>query len=206
MTFASNKSIYWVSASFIETLKITNFVPYLKNKPKNQTGQVGEPFSFSIPDSTFIDDDGNSTLTYYVTSRLPSGLDFDSDTRTIYGTPAETGQTNVNLTAIDAAEVSAVTSFSITINKASGIDQEQLEQAVQIFPNPARDEINLSLGTVDYKRAMVSVTDLVGKEIYSSIIINRAMAAINLPGNPAGIYFLHLNIDGLIINKKVFLE
>lgn len=206
MTFASNNSLYWVSTSFIETLKYTNFVPYLQSKPTNQTGKVGEPFNYVLPDSTFIDDDGNSTLTYYVTSRLPAGLNFDSDTRTINGTPTEDGRTTVNVTARDTAEASALTSFSITINKASGINQEALENAVQIFPNPAKEVINLSLGAANYNTAIVTVTDGIGQEIFSSIIHNHAIASINLPGNPSGIYFLRLNIDGVIIQKKFILE
>jgi hypothetical protein len=91
MTFGSNNAMMWVSASFIETLRNTNFVPYQKTKLKNQAGKVGEAFNYTIPDSSFIDDDGNNTLTCYVTSRLPLGLDYDPDTRTFSGTPTEAG-------------------------------------------------------------------------------------------------------------------
>ncbi|MCX6225161.1 MAG: putative Ig domain-containing protein, partial [Bacteroidia bacterium] len=206
MTFASNKSIYWVSTSFIETLKNTNFVPYLKTKLKNQTGKVGESFSYTIPDSTFIDDDGNNTLTWYVTSRLPEGLNFDADTRTLSGTPSEAETFKVTVLAIDSSEVSVSTTFTLKINNSSGLNIEALEQAVQIFPNPAKDRIYLSIAKADYCQANISITDLSGKQIFSSIIQYSPLAMINLRANPAGIYFLKLTVDGVVINKKILLE
>jgi len=206
MTFGSNNALYWVSTSFIEALRKTNFVPYLKNKPKNQSGKVGEPVNFNLPDSTFLDDDGNSSLTWYVTSRLPSGVGFDPDTRTFSGTPTESGTFSVTVLAMDPTEASASTSFSLKINASSATFTETLERDVQIFPNPAKDKIFLSLAKADYCQANIMITDLSGKPIFSSILHNSPLAMINLRDNPAGIYFLRLTVDGVSINKKILLE
>jgi len=206
MTFGSNKALYWVSTSFIETLKNTNFVPYLKTKPKNQTGKVGESFSYTVPDSTFIDDNGNSTLTYFVTSRLPSGLDFDSDTRTFYGTPTEAGTFTVTVLATDAAEVSASTTFSLKINVASGIDNQDLDEKIRLFPNPVKDKLQLSFGTEAYRNANIMISNISGEIVVSSLVNHGSTATIDLTGKAPGIYFLLLNIDGEIINRKFCLE
>ncbi|MFA6127737.1 MAG: putative Ig domain-containing protein [Bacteroidales bacterium] len=206
MTFGSNKSIYWVSTSFIETLKNTNFVPYLKSKPKNQTGKVGELFNYVLPDSTFIDDDGNNTLTCYITSRLPSGLEFDSETLTLAGTPTEAGTFTVTVLATDAVEASASTTFSLKINVASGIDNQGLNQNIRLFPNPVKDKLHLSFGTGAYRNANIMISSIAGEIVVSSIMHRGSTATIDLTGKAPGIYVLRLSIDGEIINRKFCLE
>jgi len=88
----SDTYVYWVRIdNIIDSLRHTNFLPYLKTKLKSQTGKVGEPFSYTIPDSTFIDDDGNNTLFCNVSSRLPAWLNYDPETRSFTGIPTESG-------------------------------------------------------------------------------------------------------------------
>jgi hypothetical protein len=71
MTYVSNKDIYWVGSGFIDSLKYTNFIPYVLNLIPDQTAIKGELFTFTIPDTTFVDDDGNNTLTYH--AKLTNG-------------------------------------------------------------------------------------------------------------------------------------
>jgi len=119
MTFGSNKDLYWVSASFIESLKHTNFVPYLKSQIKDQTGSVRHSFSFIIPDSTFTDDNGNNTLTYSAVlsngNSLPSWINFEPTTKTFSGLPLETGEVDIKVIATDSAKASVSCKFSIII-------------------------------------------------------------------------------------------
>ncbi len=206
MTFSSNKTLYWISAGFIDRLRNSNFVPYVKTKLKNQTGKVGEAFNQVIPDSTFIDDDGNNTLSVYVTSRLPNGLNFDSDTRTFSGTPSEAGTFTVTVLAIDSEEASVSTTFTLKINNSSGISVESMERDVVIYPNPARDRIHLSFGNPDNQQATVIITDLSGKQIFSETIRTTSTVTIDLPQSPKGIYLLSLKLGGSVINKKIYLE
>ena len=203
----SDTYIYWVRIdNLIDSLKHTNFLPYLKTKLKSQTGKVGEAFSYTIPDSTFIDDDANNTITCNVTSRLPAWLYYDPETKTFTGIPTEEGNVNIAVKAIDSDGAFASTSFSLKIEKSSGSTDQPFEQSFRLFPNPARDKIHLSFGTADYENAKVSITDRVGKEIFSEIIHSCSTATIDLPACPAGIYFLSLTIDGAVFDKKIILE
>jgi len=59
---------YWVKIdNIIDSLRNTNFVPYLNQAIPNQSVDSSQSFNYTFPDSTFIDDDGNNTLTYSAT-------------------------------------------------------------------------------------------------------------------------------------------
>lgn len=93
----SDVGIYWVRIeNLIDSLKNSNNVPYLKNKIENQAGIVGIPINFTIPENTFIDDDGPTIFIYNATLNtgqpLPVWLRFDSKRRMFYGTPTEKGE------------------------------------------------------------------------------------------------------------------
>ncbi len=117
MTYGSKGDIYWVSSSFIEKLKHTNFVPYLNGKIPNQSYPISQPFNFTVSEKTFIDDDGNNTLSYSSTledgNPLPTWLSFKPDTRTFSGTPVEKGINKVKVIVTDKA--GAVASAVLTI-------------------------------------------------------------------------------------------
>ncbi|MFA6127740.1 MAG: putative Ig domain-containing protein [Bacteroidales bacterium] len=207
----SSYFIYWVAIdNLIDSLRQTNFTPYVRYTLQNQTFKTGRSNSFAISDSSFIDDNGNNTLTYTASlsngNPLPSWLSFDPDSCSFIGTPTEAGSFYVKVTATDPAAASAMATFTLRVTDASGIDEQALEKSIQVFPNPARETVNLSFGTTGYKSAIISVTDQIGREIYTATIHNSQLATINLPGNPAGIYFLSLNIDGTLLRKKIILE
>jgi len=116
----SKNYVHWVKIdNVIDSLKHTNFVPYLKNQIKEQTGSLGHLFSFSIPEDTFIDDDGNKTLTYYATlsdgNLLPSWLRFETSTGIFSGTPTETGELSIKVIATDIAKASTSCTFQLLI-------------------------------------------------------------------------------------------
>lgn len=206
MTFGSNNSLYWISTSFIETLRNSNFIPYLKTKPKNQTGEVGASFSFSIPDSTFIDDDGNATLSLFITSRLPDGLVFDTDTRTLSGTPTESGTFTVNLMAVDDADASATTTFSFRINASSGVGDQSCVETIRVYPNPVKDKLHIDFGTETNRNTNILVINTLGKIVLNESSVRVSDTTLDLQGITSGIYYLKLTIDGKVINRKFYLE
>jgi hypothetical protein len=115
--------IYWVKADFIDSLKHTNFTPNLKSVIPNQRDTTGHLFNFQIPDSTFIDDNGNNTLTYNALLNnekyLPGWLSFNSATRTFSGVPDTTEIDSIKITATNTAGASVSTQFTITVASPS---------------------------------------------------------------------------------------
>ena len=112
---------YWVKIdNVIDSLKYTNFVPYVRNQIKSGSIQVGRLFSFSLPADTFIDDDGINTLTYSASlvdgSPLPVWLLFDPSTQTFSGKPAAITSITVKVTASDQNKATVSCTFSLNVS------------------------------------------------------------------------------------------
>ncbi|MEI7727737.1 MAG: putative Ig domain-containing protein [Bacteroidota bacterium] len=209
MTYGSNKDLYWVSTGFIDSLKYTNYLPYVKTTIPNQTAMKGALFTFTIPDSTFIDDDGHNTLTYHAKltsgSPLPAWLTFDTITGTFTGTPAIVETLNNRVTATDTAGASASTNFKITINNPVSIDQINGQGGgVLVYPNPTSGVINISCDAFSGKPSMVEIRNTEGKAVLIKSFQNKM--CIDITGNPKGIYLLKLLNDREMIVRKVVLN
>lgn len=116
----SDARLYWVRIdNIIDSLKKTNYVPYMNNQIMSQTAEINRFFKYTIPDSTFIDDDGNTTLNYKATledgTSLPSWLSFNSQTKTFSGMPEKLETISILLTAIDNENVSISCKFKIEV-------------------------------------------------------------------------------------------
>lgn len=211
MTFDYNMGIYWVSASFIDSLKHTNFIPYLKNQIKNQTDTVGHSFRFTISDTTFFDDDGNNTLTFAAAlsngNPLPKWLPFDPDIKTFSGTLDSIGIFSIKVTATDTAEASVSTTFTLkVVSNPTNLKQQTFKENIQIFPNPTNDKVTVSFGSLQFKSAVAEITDISGKLISMYTYYESSTITIDLTGNPKGIYILNLTIDGYKLSKKILFE
>ena len=209
MTYGSNKDLWWVSASFIDSLKYTNYRPYVKNPIPDQTATVGQWFNFTIPDSTFMDDDGNNTLTYNAKlsngDPLPGWLTFDSIAETFTGTPDAIQILNIKVTATDTAGASATTPLKIRVTLETSIDSvNRQRESVKIFPNPTSGTVNVSLDVFSDEMAIVEIRNLVGE----CLLKNRFKKSItlNLADKPKGLYILKLQIGNEIIVRKVVIK
>ncbi len=101
-----------------------NAAPVLENAISSLNAIAFQPFSFTLPDDTFSDPDGDS-LTYIATlengSPLPEWLEFDSITGTFTGLPTQDaiGNLTIKLTASDGT---ASVDTELTINVLSKPD------------------------------------------------------------------------------------
>jgi hypothetical protein len=201
----SDTYVYWVRVdNLVDSLRNTNFIPYLKNKPGDQADTVGKLFNYTIPDSTFVDDDGNNTLVYTAKllsgDSLPAWLAFDPITRRFSGTPIMVGTLNLKVTATDKANVSVATSFKLLIKESAAINQND-KQGVIIFPNPSTGRIRISLDQYDGKTASFEILDLAGQRIMKNIFTNDI--SIDLADKPKGMYILKLSVDDEIIIRRI---
>lgn len=82
------------------------------------------------------------------------------------------------------------------------------DKAVNVFPNPARDVLNIKIDTNNSKQARIILTDLIGQQV---LMLQRELKqgvnylTIQNPGLK-GIYILTIIADGPKINKRVIFE
>ena len=118
-----------------------NNTPVLSNEIADQTASVTEEFSFTIPENTFSDPDGDA-FTFVVSldddSPLPDWLSFDSETRTFTGTPPEGSENttiSIKVVADDGNGGTVSDVFDITIiitNNNPVVDSQISDQSVSV--------------------------------------------------------------------------
>jgi hypothetical protein len=202
--------IFWVSANFTERLKHTNFTPYLNIQIPNQTDTVGQLFNFTFSDSTFIDDDGNNTLTYSATlsngNPLPSWLSFNPATRTFSGTPTTIGTTGLKVIATDTANATATCTFNLNVVEHTSI-RPMNENIInefklfQNFPNPFNPSTIISYSLLNNSNVSIKLYDILGKEITTLVdsFQKRGMYDVTVNMNnlnlASGLYFYTLTVN-----------
>lgn len=207
--------IYWVSSGFIDSLRSTNFVPYLNYQIPAVSFQVGQLCNYTVPDSTFIDDDGNNTLTYSATlsngNSLPAWLSFDPVTKTFTGTPTASGNLNVKVTAKDSANISVSCTFAINIT-ITGIDEtkEQLPKSINLYqnyPNPFNPETTIEFAIPGNEYASLRIYDTLGrevKEVFSgNLNAGNHSFVFDAENISSGIYFYVLKTNIFCAQKKM---
>ena len=221
-----NYATYWIRVdNIIDSLRHTNFPPYVKWVPASQTSTVGVPFHFTIPDSIFCDDDGNNTLTYTASlnngSPLPSWISFDPVTRTFSGTPLASRPIplSIKVIATDTARASVSSAFGLEITDPTGIEamNGQLPKESQLFqnyPNPFNPSTTIHYTLAKSSFIKLNIYNLLGQKIrtirntfqtageYS--LVWDATDERNTPVS-SGLYFYRLEADNLTVQKKMLL-
>ena len=78
-----------------------------------------------------------------------------------------------------------------------------------IYPNPSRDVFNISFTSEDVQSLKVRVLNVIGDELINENLeqfVGEYTKAIDLTKNAKGIYFLEIETNDGIINKKLILQ
>ncbi len=213
---------YWIRIdNIIDSLKHTNYTPYLNYQIPNQTDSIGADYSYTFPDSTFFDDDGNNTLTYTATlsngNPLPSWLSFNSSTRTLFGVPVTAGNNSIKIIATDTANSAVSCTFNLKIeNPVTNVNDNQQSlndfKLYQNYPNPFNPttKIQYTVGDAYYAspvRVTIKVYDVLGNEVKTLVDEEKPSgnyeAEFNAGNISSGIYFYSLKTNTFSEQKKM---
>lgn len=201
---------YWVKIDeLVDSLKKTNYVPYVYNLIPNQTDTIGKFFNYTVPDSTFIDDDGNNTLIYSAKltsgSPLPAWLAFDSISCNFSGYPPLVQTLSINVTAKDAQGIATSTSFKLFIKESTVSNQIYMENKNFVFfPNPSKGVINITTKEFSPKYIIIEIRNMEGKIIHKDRFKNEIQ--IDLSAQPKGVYLIKIVNENEILTKSICLE
>lgn len=108
----------WVETSFRLTVKSSaaNLPPTVANVIPNQSGVVGQNFSYTLPIKSFRDPEGGDIRVETVT--LPSGL--SNNNGVIFGTPTVGGEFKITVRGFDPGGLFAETTFLLTLRLPNG--------------------------------------------------------------------------------------
>ena len=80
---------------------------------------------------------------------------------------------------------------------------------LDIYPNPSRDVFNISFTSESIQDLKLRVLNVIGEEIVKEELaqfIGEYTKQINLKDNAKGIYFLEIETNDGVINKKLILQ
>ena len=80
---------------------------------------------------------------------------------------------------------------------------------LDVYPNPSRDLFNISFTSEDIQNLKVKVLNLIGEELINETLeqfIGEYSKQIDLSNNAKGIYFLEIETNDGVINKKLILQ
>jgi hypothetical protein len=141
---------------------------------------------------------------------LPSRVGWVSNNNTFVFTDNSTlvpGQQRFYFVEIKQADQQMVVSSPIwyTFTGPVGINESTITPLeVSLFPNPAKNEISLSLNSCD-KPAFIRITSTEGKLVKQTELRENTMR-INTSDWSKGIYIMNIKQDGQEVNKKLVIE
>lgn len=208
---------YWIKIdNIIDSLRYTNFSPYLNYQIPAQSAVAGQSFSYTIPDTTFFDDDGNNTLTYSALLSngmpLPAWLSFDPATRTFTGTP--TGAVNIFIKVTVKDSSNAFVSCTFAINVITGINDNkgELPESINLYqnyPNPFNPTTTIEFAIPKSGRYTLGLYNTLG-ELVKEISAREYEAGyyqetFNAASLTSGIYIYRLTGNNANIVRKMVL-
>ena len=80
---------------------------------------------------------------------------------------------------------------------------------LDIYPNPSRDVFNVTFTSEEVQDLKVRLLNVIGEELINEDLqqfIGEYTKQIDLTGNAKGIYFLEIETNNGVINKKLILQ
>lgn len=94
-----------------------------------------------------------------------------------------------------------------TIKVPTSLIENDITSQIAIYPNPATNQINLSIGLPSYQQAHVTLSSVTGQLIHTHTLHGDKQYIIERNILPAGLYFIQLQIDNYTtISRKIILE
>jgi len=99
-------------------------------------------------------------------------------------------------------------SVSSTCTLFTTIDEETIgEETIFVYPNPAKEFINLEFSGLNYENISIEITDVFGKVVQKEISKNEnQMFNLNVSSLAGGYYVLKISSGNSVIQKKIIIS
>jgi hypothetical protein len=101
--------------------------------------------------------------------------------------------------------VPALSTTAVLLSKATtGISEFKNDTEIKIFPNPAKDKINISLSPAFAGQTEITVYDMTGRKVLNSLVDCNVYSPLNfdISSLETGVYFLSINSKHETFTKR----
>jgi hypothetical protein len=114
----------------------------------------------------------------------------------------DVGTHTVSLTVYDAALNSDVCTAQVNVISSTGIEEEELNRNISIFPNPNAGLFSIDLSAVQLENdASMEVLDNLGRVVFSDQIVS-AKTTLDLTHVETGLYLVKITNNGIVASKR----
>ena len=152
---------------------------------------VGENY-YTLPDYVALNEatGTDNCLDPIVISQNPSA-----------GTQLTDGTHTISFESSDPSGNTGTCSFVLTVDEELGLDDNNLENNFDVYPNPTSGVINVF--SKNQELNSIVIFDILGKRLYSNNTINSEQVTIDITEYSEGMYFLTINNNA---TKKIIKE
>jgi len=111
------------------------------------------------------------------------------------------GTTTVTYTAIDEDQNIATASFTITVAISTGIDNPASTQAINLYPNPVKDVLNINTGNMNDK-GWYNIVSISGSSLAKGVVEN-GKASVSMQALKSGIYIINIQTGGRQVSHTI---
>lgn len=173
----------------------------------DQTGMVGQLFTFTIPAGTF-----SGSVTAVDVSDLARGLAYFSDVRTIRGTVEQPDSRTLTVTAIDGKGGKAQTRFVLRFvspngrRAAASVQEPVTKLSATVLPNPVDETFTVRVRGAQGQTVRFLLTDAGGQFIANTsvdVAMSEHRERLHLGQRPTGLYLLRVSTAHQAVTLKV---
>ena len=200
--------------TFNITIDTVNDPPFVVNPIADQVvnaSYVLKVHVSSVMGELFDDTDDNSLIIDVFeegTNTLPAWATFSDDTLSCTPLIEDVGCVNIVVMATDADGATAADTFRVCVEGypvsigdiGAGIFEAKM------YPNPTKGNVYFDISSSEVHDAKLSVMDITGRVVLEKRFSMVRTIRFDMSDKVSGMYFVHLNLEGRQIIKKLIVE
>lgn len=97
---------------------------------------------------------------------------------------------------------------NINLTSVLGVSENRLENAISLYPNPTKNEVNIAINRDLYNLLEIQVVNSLGQKLKSINTKDMRSNIIKLDVSSfgSGFYFININADGVKVSKKLLVK
>lgn len=148
-----------------------------------------------ISDTPKAEDASPSNCDKNINSCVDTGTDYPDMVENYMDYSLETCQNSFTKGQVTLME-GVLANQRVQIRVPVGVENYSIASNVSIYPNPATDQLNISIYNIDYKTALVSLKNSLGQEVLNAQMTSAELSTkINTSALAKGVYFLTIKLD-----------